>query len=106
MRWDFWLFSTSLAMTAFGGEWGGYTVPVGYFSIFKELADIFVMLIRNGANVGPQFVPDISVGQLWSKYWTAESLDIIHGERIKYEHNYPLYYPQSVSNPQHPYCYP
>jgi len=83
-----------------------HTVPVGYFSIFKELADIFVMLIRNGANVGPQFLPDISVGQLWSKYWAAESLDIIHGDRIKYEHNYPLYYPQSASNPQHPYCYP
>jgi hypothetical protein len=83
-----------------------HTVPVGYFSIFKELADIFVMLIRNGANVGPQFVPDISVGQLWAKHWTTESLDIIYGERIKYEHNYPLYYPQSGSNPQHPYCYP
>jgi hypothetical protein len=83
-----------------------HTVPVGYFSIFKELADIFVMLIRKGANPGPAFVPDISVGLLWSKYWVAENLDIIHGERIKYEHNYPLYYPQAGSNPQHPFCYP
>jgi len=83
-----------------------HTVPVGYFSIFKELADIFVMLIRQGANPGPAFVPDISVGQLWSKHWVSENLDIIHGERIKYEHHYPLYYRQSASNPQHPYCYP
>jgi len=83
-----------------------HTVPAGYFSIFKELADIFVMLIRNGANVGPTFVPDISVGQLWGKHWTAENLDVVYGERIRYEHNYPLYYPQSASNPQHPYCYP
>jgi hypothetical protein len=83
-----------------------HTVPVGYFSIFKELADIFVMLLRNGATLGPSFLPDISVGQLWSKYWVSENLAILHGERIKYEHNYPLYFPQAASNPQHPYCYP
>lgn len=83
-----------------------HTVPVGYFSIFKELADIFVMLIRKGANVGPTFLPDISVGQLWGKHWTTDNLDVVYGARIKYEHNYPLYYPQSASNPQHPYCYP
>jgi hypothetical protein len=83
-----------------------HTVPQGYFSIFKELADIFVMLIRKGANLGPTFVPDISVGQLWSKYWASESLEVLYGERIKYEHNYPGYFPQAASNPQHPYCYP
>lgn len=83
-----------------------HTVPVGYFSIFKELADIFVMLIRKGANLGPSFLPDISVGILWSKYWGAESLEVLYGERIKYEHNYPAYFPQALSNPQHPYCYP
>jgi hypothetical protein len=83
-----------------------HTVPVGYFSIFKEIADIFVMLIRKGANVGPTFLPDISVGQLWGKYWTSENLEVLYGERIKYEHNYPLYYPQAASNPQHPFCYP
>jgi hypothetical protein len=83
-----------------------HTVPNGYFSIFKELADIFVTLIRAGANLGPQFVPDISVGQLWAKHWAAGSLDIVYGDRIKYEHNYPIYFPQAASNPQHPYCYP
>lgn len=83
-----------------------HTVPSGYFSIFKELADIFVMLIRKGANLGPSFVPDISVGLLWSKFWASESLEVLYGERIKYEHNYPAYFPQAVSNPQHPYCYP
>lgn len=83
-----------------------HTVPVGYFSIFKELADIFVMLIRKGANLGSTFVPDISVGQLWSKHWHAENLEILYGARIRYEHNYPAYFPQAASNPQHPYCYP
>jgi sarcosine oxidase delta subunit len=83
-----------------------HTVPQGYFSIFKELADIFVMLIRKGANLGPKFVPDISVGIMWGRHWTSENLEVIYGERIKYEHNYPAYFPQSASNPQHPFCYP
>lgn len=83
-----------------------HTVPVGYFSIFKELADIFVMLIRKGANLGPSFVPDISVGILWAKHWANENLEVLYGPRIKYEHNYPLYFPQAASNPQQPYCYP
>lgn len=83
-----------------------HTVPDGYFSIFKEIADIFVTMIRGGADLGPSFIPDISVGQLWSKYWVAESLEILYGERRKYEHNYPNYFPQSAANPQPSYCYP
>ena len=38
-----------------------HTVPDVYFSNFKEIADIFVTMIRGGANLGPSFVPDISV---------------------------------------------
>jgi hypothetical protein len=83
-----------------------HAVPAGYFSVFKELADMLVTLIRKGASLDSTFIPDISVGMLWGKYWTAESLDIIHGERIKYDHNYPNYFPQSASNPQPAYCYP
>jgi hypothetical protein len=82
------------------------TVPDGYFSIFKEVANILVTMIREGANLGDKFIPDISVGLHWGKYWTAGSLDIIHGDRIKYDHNYPAYFPQSLSNPQQAYCYP
>lgn len=82
------------------------TVPAGYFSIFKELADLMVTLIRNGADLGPHFVPDISVGIAWSKYWVNESLEVLYGERLRYEHNYPGYFPQAASNPQQPYCYP
>lgn len=83
-----------------------HTVPPGYFSVFKEISDILVTMIRKGANLGNKFIPDISVGQHWSRFWTEESLDVLYGERIKYEHNYPLYFPQAVSNPQSPYCYP
>jgi hypothetical protein len=28
------------------------------------------------------------------------------GERTKYLHNYPDYFPQAQSNPQEPWCYP
>jgi hypothetical protein len=83
-----------------------HTVPHGYFSVFKEMSDIIVTLIRQGANVDDKFVPDISVGQHWANHWRDTGLEIIHGARIQYEHNYPSYFPQAVSNPQPAYCYP
>ena len=83
-----------------------HTVPDGYFSVFKEISDILVTMIRKGANLGNTFIPDISVGQHWGKFWASENLEVLYGERIKYEHNYPLYFPQAASNPQSPYCYP
>lgn len=83
-----------------------HTVPDGYFSIFKEVADIIVTMIRSGAHIGKDFIPDISVGMAWAKYWKAESLEVVYGERKKYEHNYPDYFPQALSNPQPAYCYP
>jgi len=83
-----------------------HTVPDGYFSVFKEMADLLVTLIRQGADLGAAFIPDISVGLAWGKHWTADNLDNVYGPRIKYEHNYPNYFPQSASNPQAPYCYP
>lgn len=83
-----------------------HAVPSGYFCVFKEIAGMFVTMIKNGANPGVSFIPDISVGQHWSKYWTAEGLDIVHGDRKKFDHNYPDYFPQAISNPQEVYCYP
>jgi hypothetical protein len=83
-----------------------HTVPDGYFSVFKEMADLYVTLIRAGAGLGDAFIPDISVGIHWSKHWTANNLDVVYGSRQKYDHNYPAYFPQSASNPQSPHCYP
>ena len=83
-----------------------HTVPDGYFSVFKELADLFVTLIRGGADLGSDFIPDISVGQFWGRHWTDDNLDNVYGPRIKYDHNYPKYFPQSASNPQPAFCYP
>ena len=82
------------------------TVPEGYFSIFREIASLIIPMIRSGVSVGPHIVPDISVGQRWGKKWTTENLYAVYGQRENYEHNYPLYFPQALSNPQHPFCYP
>lgn len=82
------------------------SVPPGFFSVYKEIAGIVVTLINAGAPIGDEFVPDISVGQHWSKYWCENELKTRYGERRKYIHNYPEYFPQSASNPQLPFCYP
>lgn len=82
------------------------TVPKGYFSIFKEMADMIVTLGQAGLHIDAGFVPDISVGISWAKYWATNNLVQKYGERVKYEHNYPDYFPQSASNPQEPWCYP
>lgn len=83
-----------------------HKVPVDYFSIFKEMADLIVGLIQQNIPVDHKTVPDISVGQLWGKYWVSENLVQTCGQRIRYEHNYPENFPQSASNPQHPWAYP
>jgi len=82
------------------------SVPVGYFCIFKEIADMVVHLGQNGVHIDSSFVPDISVGSIWGRHWIDKELDNSYGGRIKFEHNYPLYFPQAKSNPQQPWCYP
>jgi len=81
-------------------------VPAGYFGVFKEIADIIVHLGQNGLAVDSKFVPDISVGLAWGKHWVSENLVSKFGERTKFKHNYPDYFPQADSNPQEPWCYP
>jgi hypothetical protein len=83
-----------------------HAVPAGYFSVFKEIADIVVALITGGAKVGSNFVPDISIGIAWSKHWANHHLSAIYGQRFQYQHNYPPDFPQAASNPQLAYCYP
>jgi hypothetical protein len=82
------------------------SVPAGYFSVFKEISDIIVHLGQNGLAIDSTFVPDISVGIHWSKHWVDKNLSLQYGDRIKFEHNYPHYFPQADSNPQAPWCYP
>lgn len=81
-------------------------VPYGYFCVFSEIAPMLIPLITAGLVVNDKVIPDISVGLSWSKYWKDNDLDSSFGARIKYEHNYPPYYPQAKSNPQPAYAYP
>jgi hypothetical protein len=82
------------------------SVPDGFFSVFKEISGMIVALIRSEIVVSDRVVPDLSVGKVWSIYWTKNNLDLIHGDRVKYDHNYPEYYRQALSNPQESWAYP
>lgn len=80
--------------------------PSGYFSIFMETSAFVLNAIRGGLRVDEHTIPDISVGIAWAKHWTDDKLDDLYGPRIRFEHNYPDYFPQAASNPQHPWVYP
>lgn len=80
--------------------------PDGHFILFSETTGLAVDLINANLTVNDKTLPDISVGLAWGKFWVDNSLEEQFGPRVKYEHNYPDYYPQSASNPQTPWAYP
>ncbi len=82
------------------------SAPSGHFIIFNETTGLAVDLINADPSVNDKTLPDISVGLAWGNYWTANDLEKKYGPRIRYEHNYPSYYPQAESNPQRPWAYP
>ena len=81
-------------------------VPSGYFCVFREISGMIVTLIRKGVLISDKVIPDISVGLTWAKKWKDNNWSEQYGDRINYEHSYPDYYPQSVSNPQDAKAYP
>jgi hypothetical protein len=83
-----------------------HSVPVGYFSVFKESADFVIAAIRGGLRIDHKTVPDISIGQAWASYWEESDFESQHGTRIRHAHNYPDYFPQAASNPQPIWVYP
>lgn len=83
-----------------------HSAPDGYFSIFKESAEVTVTLGQNGVHSNENVIPNISIGQCWSRYWNESQLSKSHGNRLEYKHFYPSYFPQAASNPQTPWCYP
>ena len=70
-------------------------IPEGYFSVFAGIADIDIQLIESGFAFNSKSIPDISVGQSWAKYWKEKELSLQFGDRVKYAHEYPEWYPQS-----------
>jgi hypothetical protein len=81
-------------------------VPAKHFCVFKEMAGVVVMSINGGLRVTEHTVPDASVGISWGNFWEENNLDAQWGNRIKFKHNYPDYYPQAASNPQEVWAYP
>jgi hypothetical protein len=81
-------------------------VPVGYFSVFREMADLVVHMIKGGCALDSHTVPDGSVGKVWSTHWMTSGLDLVHGERQKHPHNFPDWFPQSAANPVDAWIYP
>ena len=82
------------------------SAPLEHFILFNETTGLAVDLINADLSVNAKTLPDISVGLAWGKLWDGSRLDEQFGPRVKYEHNYPHYYPQAESNPQKPWAYP
>lgn len=82
------------------------SVPLGYFCVFREIADLFASMISNGADFGTRIILDISVGGCWGPHWTKAGLEKTFGPRMKFDHHYPSYFPQAWLNPQEAWCYP
>lgn len=82
------------------------SIPIGYFSIFREMADLTVRLINSEFQLDPHSIPDISVGQRWAKFWKDNNLESIHGQRVLHPHNYPDDFPQSKGNQKEANIYP
>lgn len=79
--------------------------PDGHFIIFNEVSGMIIDLIDADLAVNDKTIPDISVGRCWGDHWNANGFDAKFGPRVKFEHNYPSYYPQAASNPQYPWAY-
>jgi hypothetical protein len=81
-------------------------VPINYFSVFREIADIVVHLIQSGCPLDDHTVPDVSVGTMWAKHWCDSGLEDSYGPRQKHPHFYPDWFPQSKANPVTAWIYP
>lgn len=73
-------------------------IPPRYFAVFREIADIAMNLIDGGFPMDDTTSLDGSVGNHWGRYWTANKLDEVFGERVKHSHIFPENYRQSAAN--------
>jgi hypothetical protein len=73
-------------------------VPRGYFSVFREIADICLDAIHAGLVMDSHTIPDGSVGKCWAAYWRENALEAKYGPAQKFPHVYPDYFPQAEAN--------
>jgi len=81
-------------------------IPIGYFSIFREMADLTLKLINSEFKLDPHSIPDISVGRHWGDFWRANNMSVTHGERILFPHHYPEGFPQARGTQKEANIYP
>lgn len=81
-------------------------VPVGFFSVFREIADVVVHMIQAECPIDEHTVPDLSVGMAWSKHWAKLDGDAQFGQRQKHPHFFPDWFPQAAVNPVEAWIYP
>ncbi len=81
-------------------------VPSGYFGVFRESAEFLLTAIQSGLDVGPNTVPDQSIGAHWAKHWEERDFEQEYGPRDQHPHYYPDDFPQAKSNPQQMNVYP
>lgn len=81
-------------------------IPMGYFSVFREMADLSLKMVKGNFDFGPSAIPDISVGTMWSKFWAANNFDEKFGARTKHPHVYPDWFPQHRAGPVDAWIYP
>lgn len=81
-------------------------VPIGFFSVFREIADLVVHMIQSGCPLDDHTVPDVSVGKTWGTHWDDKNLDAVFGAREKHPHFYPEWFPQAQVNPVKAWIYP
>lgn len=82
------------------------SIPLGYFSIFREMSGVLVNLINAGCIIDDKTVPDISVGTFWSRYWVANQCDSKYGGRHKFPHEYPEGFRQAAGGTKDAWIYP
>lgn len=82
------------------------TVPLGYYSIFRETADFSVHMIKAGCPMDSHTILDGSIGLVWGNHWTKSNLEAEFGARLKHPHNFPNWFPQAAANPVPAWIYP
>jgi hypothetical protein len=81
------------------------SVPRGYFSVFREIAEIAVSAIQHGLRFDSQTLPDISVGKVWAIEWKNTNGEVRWGPRRRHPHVFPSYFPQAQATVE-PWIYP
>lgn len=82
------------------------SVPPGFFSVHRELADLVLFAIQHGLIVDDRTIPDGSAGTHWGKKWERDGLDEKHGPRRKFDHVYPDSHRQAAAGVLDVWVYP